>query len=131
MVDHAEEGGGGAQIDVFTKSAAIKKCLEMYVTHVRVHKSVRIIPTRAFYECTKLVPIEMHDGVEIIEDWAFRECSSLRVGIKLPSVKVIKHHAFLYCAALADVEFGDKLETNWTSSICSVLQSHLTSITNY
>lgn len=33
MVDHAEEGGGGAQIDVFTTSAAIKKCLEMEATY--------------------------------------------------------------------------------------------------
>ncbi len=79
------------------------------VTHVRVHKSVKIIRARAFRNCRNLVSVEMHDGVEIIEEAAFYFCSSLR-GIKLPGVRVIENNAFFVCA-LEDVEFGDKLET--------------------
>ncbi len=62
-------------------------------THVRVHKSVKIIRARAFFGCRNLVSIEMHDGVEIIEEAAFAGCSSLR-GIKLPGVRVIEQSAF-------------------------------------
>jgi hypothetical protein len=80
------------------------------VTHVRVHKSVKIITREAFRESEHLVSIEMHDGVEIIEDRAFSGCSSL-TGIKLPGVRVIEKFAFHYCTALADVEFGNKLES--------------------
>jgi hypothetical protein len=52
----------------------------------------------------------MHDGVEVIEDQAFCYCVSLR-GINLPGVRVIGKSAFNHCEELADVEFGEKLET--------------------
>ena len=45
------------------------------VTHVRVHKSVKIIPFRAFFRREHLVSVEMHDGVEIIEEGAFNNCN--------------------------------------------------------
>ena len=81
------------------------------VTHVRVHKSVKIITRYAFQDCENLVSVEMHDGVEIIEEVAFYGCSSLR-GIKLPGVRVIKHLAFAALdSCLEDVEFGNKLES--------------------
>jgi len=80
------------------------------VTHVRVHKSVKIISQHAFFCCDFLVSIEMHDGVEIIEEMAFSDIHSLR-GIKMPGVRVIENQAFEHCTALEDVEFGDKLET--------------------
>jgi hypothetical protein len=79
------------------------------VTHVRVHESVKIIRRRAFQYCRNLVSIEMHDGVEIIQEEAFHHCSSLRE-INLLCVRVIGNYAF-YLASLADVEFGNKLET--------------------
>ena len=79
------------------------------VTHVRVHKSVKIITRDAFRGCRNLVSIEMHDGVEIIEREAFHNCMFLG-GIKLPGVRVIEGAAFYNCTAL-DVDFGDKLET--------------------
>src|SRR6056300_1331445 len=79
------------------------------VTHVRIHKSVKIIRMRAFHNCRNLVSIEMHNGVEIIEEEVFECCSSLR-GIKLPGVRVIEEYAFAACTSLADIEFGDKLE---------------------
>ena len=33
-------------------------------THVRVHKSVKIIRANAFLNCRNLVSVEMHDGVK-------------------------------------------------------------------
>jgi hypothetical protein len=80
------------------------------VTHVRVHKSVKIISAMVFHTCEQLVSIEMHDGVEIIEREAFFGCRSLKE-IKLPGVRVIEYGAFYDCTALEDVEFGDKLES--------------------
>jgi hypothetical protein len=91
------------------------------VTHVRVHKSVKIIPRQAFIHCTNLVSIEMHDGVEIIEEKAFEECESLR-GIKLSGVRVIEYDAFCDCTKLEDVEFGNKLEIieDWAFAFTSL-----------
>jgi hypothetical protein len=83
------------------------------VTHVRIHKSAKIIGRYAFRECNRLLSIEMYlryDGLEIIEEKAFYECDTLR-GIKLSGVRVIEHHAFYECNALEEVEFGDELET--------------------
>ncbi len=82
------------------------------VTHVRVHKSVKIITANLFQNCYHLMSIEMHDGVEIIKEYAFSHCCSLR-GIKLPGVRVIEKGVFYQCNALADVDFGNnnKLET--------------------
>ena len=80
-----------------------------HVTHVRVHKSVKIITRDAFNNRRWLVSIEMHDGVEIIEDEAFQD-SDLR-GIKLTGVRIIGYEAFQYCESLENVEFGDKLES--------------------
>lgn len=37
------------------------------VTHVIVKKSVKIIPTMAFYVRTELISVEFHDGVEKVE----------------------------------------------------------------
>jgi len=79
------------------------------ITYVRVHQSVKIIRRRAFYFCSNLVTVEMHDGVEIIEEEAFRRCYDLS-RINLSSVRVIGRSAFR-CTSLADIEFGDKLET--------------------
>ncbi len=80
------------------------------ITHVRIHKSVKIIHARAFCNCRNLVSVEMHDGVEIIQEEAFCFCISLR-GIKLPGVKAIERYVFFNCTALENIEFGNKLET--------------------
>ncbi len=106
-MDHAEDGNNND--DVFIYMGGDQE-VPRNVTHVRVHKSVKIIRQRAFYWCRQLVSVEMHDGVEIIEQQAFSNCNSLR-GIKLIGVKIIGEAAFSHCYALVDVEFGDKLET--------------------
>ncbi len=105
-MDHADEGGNN---DVFVYMGGNQR-VPMDVTHVRIHKSVKIIPRSAFEMCRNLVSIEMHDGVEIIEEEAFQDCDTLK-RIKLPGVRVIGEDAFNSCTALMDVEFGDKLET--------------------
>ena len=83
--------------------------MPQHVTHVRVHKSVKIIRYRAFQNC-RLVSIEMHDGVEIIEFMGFYHCTSI-IRIKLPGVRIIGEDAFQNCTALEDVEFGNNLVT--------------------
>ena len=81
------------------------------VTHVIIHRSVKIIPRGAFSGRTQLVSVETHDGLEKVEGRAFWGCISLR-GIKLPGVREIEYEeAFNNCIALTDVEFGNKLET--------------------
>ena len=105
IMDHADDDGD----DVFVYMGGDQR-VPRDVTHIRIHKSVKIISREAFLNCRKLVTIEMHDGVEIIEKWAFYDCRSLR-GINLSCVSEIEEMAFYNCRALTDVEFGDKLET--------------------
>ena len=80
------------------------------VTHVRIHRSVKIIPEGAFEGREHLLTVETHNEIEKVEEYAFNGCTSLR-GIKLPGVREIEKGAFLHCSELTDVEFGDKLET--------------------
>ncbi len=80
------------------------------VRRARIHRSVKIIPARAFQRRYQLIHVEFHDEIEVIGDKAFHWCSKLRV-IKLMGVKIIGAEAFESCCALTDVEFGSKLET--------------------
>ncbi len=107
MADHAHDGGDD-NIFVYM-GGSVPQRLRYTITHVRVHKSVKIITTHAFRLCRNLVSVEMHDDVEIIEGKAFYSCHSLR-RIKL-TVRVIGMEAFYGCTALTEMEFGDKLET--------------------
>jgi hypothetical protein len=80
------------------------------VTRVRIDRSVKIIPERAFHFRQNLLSVETHDDLEKIERDAFLYCISLR-RIKLPGVRIVERFAFCNCYDLSDVEFGDKLET--------------------
>ena len=80
------------------------------VRRARIHKSVKIVRARAFYNRQNLISVDFHDGIEIIEEEAFYNCQCLRGGIKLLGGKIIKAKAFYNCGGLT-VEFGDKLET--------------------
>ncbi len=113
-MDHADDGEDGNNVFVYMGG---NQQTPWNVTHVRVHKSVKIIRARAFRSRWYLVSIEMHDGVEIIEEEAFAGCTSLR-GMNLAGVRVIEYRAFFKCirhafseTGLDDVEFGDKLES--------------------
>ena len=48
------------------------------VRRVRIHRSVKIIPSRAFQRRNKLISAEFHDEIESIEEEAFYWCTSLR-----------------------------------------------------
>jgi len=80
------------------------------VRRVRIDKSVKIIPRRAFQFRRHLIDVEFHDGIETIEQHAFIGCQLLR-GVKLLGIKIIEAAAFDNCIGLEDIEFGDKLET--------------------
>ncbi len=105
-MDHADDGDDDG---VFVYMGGDQR-VPRDVTHVRIHKSVKIITYQAFGGCRNLVSIEMHDGVEIIEAQALYGCTSLR-RIKLTGVRVVEDNVFYGCHALTDVEFGNKLET--------------------
>eukprot|EP00986_Skeletonema_menzelii_P001711 scaffold468_cov133-Skeletonema_menzelii.AAC.3 len=81
------------------------------VRRARIHKSVKIVPARAFYYREQLIYVEFHDDIEIIEKLAFYGCYSLKGNIKLLGVKIVKESAFHNCTGVTDVGFGDKLET--------------------
>eukprot|EP00985_Skeletonema_marinoi_P025565 scaffold18903_cov80-Skeletonema_marinoi.AAC.1 len=77
-------------------------------TRVRIHKSLTVIPARAFDENRNIEELDCHVDVKTVGAWAFRDCTSLRVVI-MPGVEVIEKCAFNSCNALTDVEC-DKLE---------------------
>jgi len=79
------------------------------VTHVIIDRSVIIILRGAFQGRRQLVSVKMHVGIEKIEEDAFYGCTSLRK-INLKGVREIEADAFYSCRALADVEFGTKLD---------------------
>ncbi len=80
------------------------------VRRVRIHKSVKSIPRRAFWMRHGLISVEFHDELEIIEEDAFKHCTALK-SLKMLGVKIIEAGAFKFCTDLTDVEFGTKLET--------------------
>ena len=81
-----------------------------HVRRARIHKSVKIVRARAFFNRWRLISVEFHDGVEIIEEDAFYACELFKGPIKLLGVRIIKMRAFQDCSELTNVEFGDKLE---------------------
>jgi hypothetical protein len=101
----ANEGGGNNNDVVFVYMGGDQE-VPTDVTHVRVHKSVKIIPCGAFFSldnCRSLVSIEMHDGVERISSFAFSSCHLLQTVKNMTGVRVIEEEAFVYCNSLADV----------------------------
>ncbi len=121
MADHADDGGGNNGVFVYMGG---DQEVPEDVTHVRVHKSVKIITRHAFEHCHNLMSIEMHDGVKIIEENAFFDCTYIK-RIKLLGVRVIERNAFWNCTALEDVEFGNKLETigEWAFQFCESIRN--------
>ncbi len=127
-MDHADDRDDGSDVFIYM-GGLIPQHLRGTITHVRVHKSVKIIRARAFYCRYNLVSIEMHDGVKIIEEFSFNGCTSLR-SINLLGVRVIGKYAFYNCLALENVEFGDMLETigNWAFANTSLRNTKLAKV---
>ncbi|KAK1734985.1 hypothetical protein QTG54_014445, partial [Skeletonema marinoi] len=78
------------------------------VTHVRIDKSLTVIPRSAFFCRRNIVEVVFDVGVETVEECAVSWCRSLRRVI-MPGVKIVSDNAFCGCEALTDVECG-KLE---------------------
>ena len=78
------------------------------VTRVRIHKSVSVIPARAFFQHPNIEEVVFHDGVKKVKANTFYCCPSLR-RVVMPGVKEVKRRAFWKCVALTDIECG-KLE---------------------
>ncbi|KAK1734987.1 hypothetical protein QTG54_014447 [Skeletonema marinoi] len=93
------------------------------VTHVRIDKSLKVIPRRAFYCRRNIIEVVFDVGVETVEEYAFLGCRSLRRVI-MPGVKVVSANAFFGCEALTAVEC-DELEIigECTFSRCESLRS--------
>eukprot|EP00984_Skeletonema_dohrnii_P022823 scaffold11925_cov155-Skeletonema_dohrnii-CCMP3373.AAC.2 len=94
-----------------------------YVTHVRIHESLTVIPRLAFYGRRHIEEVVCDVGLEKVEQGAFDRCTSLRRLI-MPGVKIVEKCAFSFCDALADVECG-KLEIigEWAFVRCKSLMS--------
>jgi len=89
------------------------------VVRVRIDKSVKIIPKKAFEHRYNLIHVEFHDGIERVGEDAFNCCYSLRGSIRLMGVKIIEGGAFNGCWGLTDVEFGVELETIGEGAFCN------------
>ena len=88
------------------------------VRRVRIDKSVKIIPERAFEFRRSLIYVEFHDGIERIQQRSFTGCCSLS-NVKLLGVKIIEEGAFSDCRGLIEVEFGVELDTIGRIAFCN------------
>ncbi len=70
--------------------------IPQHVTHIRVHKSIKVIQEWQFFRFDKLECIELHDGVEAIGCNAFNNCTSLK-HVKALGVKVVESKTFFGC----------------------------------
>ncbi len=65
-----------------------------------VDKSLKVVGSRAFHDCSSMKFCSIHDDVEVIEKYAFMDCKALKI-IKLPrNLKRIGQEAFRNCKAL-------------------------------
>jgi len=115
------------------------------VTKVRIHASLNAIPNHAFQERLNLVSVEGHAGLQTIRIAAFWGCENLRQVLNISSVteievaafldcKCLRHvniqsvtnigdNAFYECTSLANVEFGEGLESiSEDAFLCCPLQ---------
>ncbi|MBQ7643165.1 MAG: leucine-rich repeat domain-containing protein [Clostridia bacterium] len=70
-------------------------------------KNITKIGDNAFYNCSKLVSIELPESIETIGSSVFQSCRSL-TSINIPEkVTTIPKNAFSYCRALTSVTMGD------------------------
>eukprot|EP00986_Skeletonema_menzelii_P014484 scaffold9648_cov144-Skeletonema_menzelii.AAC.5 len=77
------------------------------VKRVRIDKSCKLIPDRAFSGRLYLEEVRLHDGVKEIRYGAFYGCNNLR-RINFPAnLSVIGVLAFAFCKDLIDIEFPE------------------------
>ena len=97
---------GGAKITVIGEGALTNN---VYVNHVTIPDSVKVIESGAFAGCPNLYTVEMADSVQSIGDGAFENCTSL-AEINLPSqLRALGHYAFANCKNLQSVTLPEGL----------------------
>ena len=69
------------------------------------------IGSRAFYECSNLISIELSESITTIGEYAFYECSSLTNVIIPESVESIGQYAFYNCSSLTNVIIPESVES--------------------
>ena len=80
-----------------------RRVVPQNISHVHVHKSLKVIPAMAFFKHRNIVEVICHNGVERIERQAFAHCPSLR-RVVIRGVEVIESDAFRWCRVLTYVE---------------------------
>ena len=119
MADHADDNDDDGDIFIYRGGQA------PHVTHARIDKSVDEIEDCAFSGWDRqLLKVDTHDGIRKIGRCAFFYCKTLP-RINLKSVVQIDREAFNQCENLADVEFGDRLETIGLGAFGSTSLTHL------
>jgi hypothetical protein len=99
-----------ANDDIFVYTGARGEQVPENITRVRVDKSVKIIPDRAFSGREDLEEVHLHEGIKEIRYGAFYGCKRLR-RINFPAnLSVIGWLAFAFCHDLADLEFPERLQ---------------------
>lgn len=96
----------------------------LYVTRLRIDRSIKIVPDLAFSERENLLEVFVDEGVEKIGYGVFYNCKSLR-RINFPStLRVIGMLAFGFCLNLEDAQLnnGLKLIQELAFSQCSSLK---------
>eukprot|EP00985_Skeletonema_marinoi_P023255 scaffold15357_cov67-Skeletonema_marinoi.AAC.2 len=83
-------------------------------TRIRIDKSVKVIPRRAFSNNRNIEEVVCDVGVEKVEEGAFLGCESLRRLI-MPGVRVVSGDAFFGCEALTDVECDELEIIGWNA----------------
>lgn len=77
------------------------------ITSVSFPSTLKIVGTKAFYQCTALKEIAFSDGLETIGESAFESCTAL-ASVSVPgSLKTIGASAFAYCSSLDSILLPD------------------------
>ena len=81
------------------------------IVSVQIPSTVKTIGELAFYHCTSLESATFSEGLEIIGDYSFYECYKLKSADIPASVKIIGECAFSACESLKTLTLREGLET--------------------
>jgi len=103
--------GKGKMADNITFTGGAWNSSKSSVVNVVIENGVTSIGDRAFWECGRLMTIDIPESVTSIGEAAFYNCTRLG-SIAIPnSVTVIKHSAFTGCEGLSSVAIPNRLDS--------------------